>query len=266
MNSEEVRDMVSELLMFCNTYYEKRKNIGDFTNSQKIAELDSTMSQQQNDLPIRYHVHVDADRISKSLEKKLLETGYQVTDFIKHDGTEPRPRFIRTKKFIDSKKYNIALKEVTQSCKLDSEFVGFVEGEVIAGVKNIEYKIFTNVVPLPFLASTEYEPGGYSKNSDMHVTLCPIRTDRRILESLIIMGYSCVLSEKPWGLAAVFSLQGSKEIISRAYEETCRFLTKCGGAAKCCIKDERISFLWVSGENAPKTRVVKKMNWNSSGI
>ncbi len=207
----EARNMVSELLEFCNIAHRNNYKVNNQLNFESPSSLKYYSPTKQNKPPIRFHIHIDADKISAPLENKLLDAGYQVSDFIKHNGGEARPRFIRTTKFTNVRKYNFMLNEAFNLCKQDIEFIGFVEGEVIVKNQNINFTKYANVAPMPFIASTEHEPGGYSKDSDMHVTLCPAQSDRRVLESLISMGFSCVLSQKSWGLAAVFSLQGSKK-------------------------------------------------------
>ncbi|WP_089724333.1 hypothetical protein [Candidatus Thiosymbion oneisti] len=207
----------------------------------------------------RFHIHVDADRLSGSLEAKLKAAGYAESDFLRHDGGEPRPRFIRTLKLDDGRTYKIALQEVTEVCKADDSFIGFVEGEVICARESIIEKEYDPSVPIPFRVSARREPGGFTKTADMHVTLCPLESHPQLIERLFCMGFSLVLAPKPSGLMAVFSLQGTRETIGCLFKATCEYLRAAGGAAQCSTKDERITWLWVSGADAPATRVITKV-------
>ena len=244
--------VVAEMLLYCRAVDEEKKRTGKQGNplqnlmGSEAHELDNSL----------FHVHVDADCLSEELDENLAKAGFTKSDFLTHSGGEPSPRYIRTLKSNDPRSYKNVLSRVTAICKNDSVFNGFVEGEVIVNRKNIPFKEYNPQIPIPFKIQAKREPGGESKTADMHITLCPLGSHRQLLENLLEIGFSLVLAPKPNGLMAVFSLQGAKELIGQLFKSTCNYLHVAGGAAQCTLKDERISHLWVSGSDAPATRVI----------
>ncbi len=211
----------------------------------------------------RFHIHIDVDQMSDELETLMDKRGYLTSDFLSHQGQQSSPKFIRTLKFNNTKKYKEELKEITDACKADQSFVGFVEGEVIVNRRASEEKEYDASVPIPFRIKAYREPGGRTKTADMHVGLCPIKSSPELMAQLLTMGFSLVLAPKSSGVLAIFSLQGEAKTIEQLFELTNNYIERAGGASKCTMKDERISWLWVSGDSAPSTRMIANIQFNN---
>lgn len=211
--------------------------------------------------PAKFHVHIDVDQMSDELEAFMSAKGYFTSDFLSHKGQQSSPKLIRTLKFNDTKQYKAELKEITEACKADQRFVGFVEGEVIVSRRSIKEKNYIPSVPIPFQIKAYREPGGQSKTADMHIGLCPLKSNPELMAQLLTMGFSLVLAPKPGGTLAIFSLQGDAKVIGKLFEQTYQYIEKAGGVSNCTMKDERISWLWVSGESAPATRMIADVQY-----
>lgn len=211
--------------------------------------------------PALFHIHVDMDQMSDKLEEFMSAKGYFTSDFLSHKGQQANPKFIRTIKFNDTKSYKAELKEVTEACKGDQSFVGFVEGEVIVTRRTIKEKNYDSSIPIPFQIKAYRVPGGRTKTADMHVGLCPLKSNPELMAQLLTMGFSLVLAPKSSGVLAIFSLQGDAKTIEKLFEHTFHYIEKAGGVSNCTMKDERISWLWVSSESAPATRIITNVQF-----
>lgn len=209
----------------------------------------------------RFHLHVDCDRASPWLLEALEVAGYADGSFVRPDGSQSSPRYVRTLKVCDPKQFKREARWLTRTIQRDGQFVGFVETEVIVRRVSIARSATVLTPAPPFVAHVRKEPGGRSKQADLHVSLCASESDPRIVSQLVQMGLSYAFLPKPWGSAAVFSLQGGRRIIAEAFSALEGFLRGSGGAARCSIKEERIASLWVSGDDAPAMNVIDRIDW-----
>lgn len=80
---------------------------------------------------VRFHLHVDCDRASPWLLETLEGAGYDDGSFVRPDGSQSSPRYVRTLKVRDPKQFKREAKWLTRTIQRDGQFVGFVETEVI---------------------------------------------------------------------------------------------------------------------------------------
>jgi hypothetical protein len=200
-------------------------------------------------------------RVAEVGLETLEVAGYVDGSFVRPDGSQSSPRYVRTLKVQDPKEFKRESRWLTRTVQRDGQFVGFVETEVIVRRVPIARSATVLTPAPPFVAHVRKEPGGRSKQADLHVSLCASESDPRIVSQLVQMGLSCAFLPKSWGSAAVFSLQGGRRIIAEAFSALEGFLRGSGGAARCSIKEERIASLWVSGDDAPPMNVIDRIDW-----
>ena len=80
------------------------------------------------------------------------------------------------------------------------------------------------------------EPGSF-RESEIHVTLNRDKSDSRLL--YVLQNEICMLSgfiPKPYGIAQIFTAQGTQAQINQIRTSLCDYLHKVGGAVNCKIK------------------------------
>jgi hypothetical protein len=138
---------------------------------------------------------------------------------------------------------------------------GYVEGECVAFERDIPTRPFDVSVGLPFTFSTEPVPEGAFRETEIHITLDRDKSDPRLLNSLVEMGFFAAYLPKPYGIAQVLTAQGSKDNILALLDPLVRYLETAGGAVKCRVKEERIAKWWKSSPDAAVPPVVNTIHW-----
>ena len=196
-----------------------------------------------------FHIHVDAFEISPEFKRFLTaELGFYRSDFAGHpegvEGFEPPHHF--TLKLEEVNQFRSRFDDVVRTARAGTPMRGYVEGEFIAEDLQIHERPFDESVPAPFrVAKTNLLPGHF-RESEIHVTLDRDRSDSRLIEALMGMGFFAAYLPKPYGRAQIFTVQGSRAFIGELMPDLLAFLKSAGGAVSCSVKEERISAWWMS--------------------
>jgi len=211
-----------------------------------------------------FHIHIDAKRISQDFECCLLEQfGYQTKDFAQ--GFKKSPSYVPerhlTKKFFDPLAFRKEGRCLMHRLKETQGMTGYVELECVGPEKRIVTKPFNSTINLPFKLSLVHLPDGAFRESEIHITLDHNNSDPTILALLESMGMYSAFMRKPWGMAQILTVQGSKEKISLIHKVLEKYLSEAGGVVGCCIKEERILDFWMSAPDIPRPPVVDEIMW-----
>ena len=195
-----------------------------------------------------FHIHVDAFEISREFVNALTQCGFYRSDFAGHpegvEGFEP-PHHL-TLKLNDGEQFRAHFQSVVTNAKADQSLRGYVEGEFIAEDVQIEEKPFCESVRIPFRIAQKNLPQGQFRESEIHVTLDRDRSHPKLIEALTSMGFFAAYIPKTYGVAEIFTIQGSRLAISELLPELLTFLRSAGGAVSCTVKEERIVAWWMS--------------------
>jgi len=209
-----------------------------------------------------FHIHVDAFELAPNFERFLVETcGFYRSDFAGHpegvEGFEP-PHHL-TWKVRDGDEFRACFDQVVSRAKHTGAMRGYVEGEFIAADLDITARSFDADIAAPFqIEKTPLAPGGF-RESEVHITLDRDRSDPRLLGALTQMGFFAAYIPKPYGIAEIFTAQGSRSDVSRLLPATVDFLKAAGGAVSCSVKEERVAAWWVSDRNVTLPPVIGRL-------
>lgn len=217
-----------------------------------------------------FHIHIDAVRVSPEFERYITEElHFWRSDFSgapegaeafypqNHftlklaTGKEFRSLFDRVRRYADERK---KYADERQAMK------GYIEGEFIALQKHFEAQPFKEGVEPPFkLRRRSLEPGKF-RESEIHITLDKNRSDPRLIGMLTDMGLFSAYIPKSYGVAQVFTVQGTKAQIQQLATMLCDFLDSVGGAVECSIKEERIADKWLSEDGLTLPPVIDSID------
>jgi len=214
-----------------------------------------------------FHIHVDATSLKPAFESFLLENGFVRTDFAGHpEGADAfeAPNHL-TLKLTDSVAFQQSFDRVIAKAEETSGLDGYVEGEFIPLDADIPDRPYREGVAAPFRAdSGNIEPGSF-RETEIHVTLDRNRSDRRLLDALTRMGFFSAYMNKPYGVAQIFTVQGSRGQIDRLLPKLLEYLEACGGTSHCSVKEERVAKWWLSSDSVSLPPVIKKIGWEGVG-
>jgi hypothetical protein len=208
-----------------------------------------------------FHIHVDAAWVSPEFEIFLKrELRFFRTDFVGADGGKTEPFNHLTLKTRNSRVFRSAFARVVAYAQSHEAMAGYVEGEVISLDEAFVWSPHDPNVPVPFkLEMTSLSPKTF-RESEFHLTLCPERTDPRLLQKLTEMGLLMIYMPKSWGIALVYTAQGKRDLIRSLVLHLSAFLKKAGGAAMCSLKEERVANWWASDETVKFPPVVRAVH------
>jgi hypothetical protein len=182
------------------------------------------------------------------------------------DGGDAEPKNHLTLKLDCPRAFKQTFGSVVARAAAQREMAGYVEGEYIALDREIEDKPFDDRAAIPFsLGLRHLEPGTF-RQSEIHIALCPERSDTRLLRNLTEIGLATIYIPKPWGLSLIFTAQGTRRTIRDICSGLVRYLETAGGAARCSVKEERIAKWWVSGEDVRLPAVVHEIKDGGGSI
>ena len=196
-----------------------------------------------------FHVHVDAHSLAGHFEEYLVDRlGFYRSDFAGHpEGTEGyEPAHHLTRKTTSSQEFKELFEQVSAYAKQGGAMRGYIEGEFVPVDKEIEERPFDETVPLPLRLKTGSLPPGRFRETEIHIALSRDSSDPRLLQNLMEMGFFGAYLPKSYGVAAIFTAQGSRQDIDQILPALERYLNNAGGAVACSIKEERIANWWVS--------------------
>ena len=206
-----------------------------------------------------FHIHVDAIEIEDSFEAFLNMLNFSRSDFCGHrEGLahfEPPNHF--TFKCQDGKTFRNIYDQLFQYCRTHTPLKGYLEAEFVPIDLDLPEKPY-NHFPIPFVAELEPLNSGF-RESEIHITLDSKRSEPQLLSQLLEMGFFSAFIQKQYGVAEVFTLQGTKRQISDILPIVKSWLIKSGGAKNCSLKEERIIEWWVSHDSLDLPPIIKSI-------
>jgi hypothetical protein len=214
-----------------------------------------------------FHIHIDAKNIKSQFEKILIDNhkfGYK--NFIKRQDLNPSyaPETHLTHKTQDPNRASQIFKDIHTYLEQNPDsMTGYVEHEYIPETISIKYRTFNPDVPLPFQLELGDLAIGAFRENEIHITLDRDNSDPRLLESLRQMGFFSALRQKDYGIAEIFTTQGSYQDIQKVLPMIVSYLNQAGGAGACVVKEERIIHSWVSSPDYKLPPVIKAIQTSS---
>jgi hypothetical protein len=213
-----------------------------------------------------YHIHVDASVIGRGFEEYLANTGFVRTDFAGHpegaDGFEA-PNHL-TLKLYDSAQFRKTFEAVQAEAKAISGITGYLEGEFIPVDRDLAYAPYREGVAVPFQVTNQPIAKGTFRETEIHITLDRDRSDPRLLSTLSGMGFFSAFMHKSFGVAQIFTVQGSRSQIDQLLPSLIEYIETCRGAANCSVKEERVAQWWLSDANVKLPPVIGEIAWTDN--
>jgi hypothetical protein len=198
----------------------------------------------------KYHVHIDAVTASEqSLAYAVDEFGFTDTSFahLPTDVEHYEPNIHYTLKTDSLAEVRAAMQALRERFSRSPDFEGYLEAEYIQSDVDLSDRETMDFRPvLPFSTRKRSLERGAFRQSEVHATLLTPDFHCPVADGLRAMGFFTALMQKPYGLAQVFTLQGSLRQISEVYSSTYDYLERCGGYTNASIKEERIIDWWLS--------------------
>ena len=212
------------------------------------------------------HIHVDASSIRRDLIEVLGGLGFWRSDFSDQqmDSYAPLHHFtLKPQAAGDFKRvFDFLLAWLEDN---PGSMEGYLEGEVVPIDEMLEEKPFNKEVPPPFAVEVSGLKPGEFRQSEIHITLDRDKSNPTLRKRLREMGMFSACLPKTFGMAEVFTLQGSQSQIDRLLPSLRRYLQQAGGAVHCSIKEERIARWWVSRRELALPPVVSSITWKENG-
>jgi hypothetical protein len=212
-------------------------------------------------IPERFHIHIDAETIDPRLSSALLDSrGFSEKNFIREGqrGSEYSPHVHVTQKYWDKASFDKDFDFVLAQIGAGAELKGYVEGEYIALNRQFQYKPRQNAVAAPFKLALGQLPEGTFRQTELHLTVSQEESDPAVLEALFDMGFFCAYAPKSYGMAQVFTVQGSYRNIAEIIPLLTGFIEE-GGLAHVRLKEERIVRSWVSSASIVLPPIVEEI-------
>ena len=204
------------------------------------------------------HIHVDATEISSELAQYLQTLGFWRSDFVEHgehEGYEP-VHHLTVKPPTTSEFREIFDRVIDWIGCNPGCLEGYIEGEVIPLDLDIEEKCFRGDIPIPCKIATATLLPGRFRESEIHITLDRDRSHPELRRRLREIGLFSACLPKSYGIAEVFTVQGSQRDIGVLLPLLRRYLTDAGGGVRCSIKEERVARWWMCRPDIPLPPVV----------
>jgi hypothetical protein len=213
-----------------------------------------------------FHVHVDATTLSNDFEERLIgDLEFFRNNFCGHpEGAQAfEPRVHLTRKVESADEFRRLFRLVEQRAMNPAAMSGYLEGEFVAYDQTIPEHSFDASVRPPFKLKLESLPAGTFRESEIHITLRRDSSDPIQLQRLLSMGLFAAYLPKSYGTAEIFTVQGSRLVITELFSPLIEYLRQAGGVTDCTIKEERIAAWWVSGSDVLLPPVVQAIEWLS---
>lgn len=211
--------------------------------------------------PERFHIHIDAEWIDPCLSKELLEAyGFSEKNFVREGrrGSEFSPHVHITRKYPDrvsfDRDFDFILREIGEGRSLE----GYVEGEFIALNRSFSTSRRSGSTRLPFIVEVAPLAPGSFRQTELHLTVSSAESDPEVLDTLFEMGFFCAYAPKDYGMAQVFTMQGSYRNIAVITPLLIGFIEQ-GGLARARLKEERIVRWWTSSATCALPPVVARI-------
>jgi hypothetical protein len=208
-----------------------------------------------------FHIHIDAKNINTQFEKVLIEQySFECKNFIQRQdlNLSYAPETHLTYKTNDSNRSSQIFRDIRNYLEQNPDsMIGYVEYECIPEKIPIEYQTFNPDVPIPFQLELGDLAIGAFREDEIHITIDRDNSDRRLRESLRQIGFFSASRQKDYGIAEIFTTQGSYQDIQKVLPMIVSYLNQAGGAATCVVKEERIIHSWVSSPDYKLPPVIK---------
>ncbi len=221
------------------------------------------MQQEPNNKRL-FHLHVDGLCLPLAAAEYMATSVFEETPFCKEmmgDGFEAPHHF--TLKTTDPRTFKSTFED-TVAYLSKTEFEGYVEGECIAYDMDIEHSI-SEPVSLENLSPefSDLNPGEF-RETELHITL-KHHENHKAVAALKRIGFFSAFMDKPFGLAEILTVQGSKRAIGALENHVIRFLQSRDDISDCSIKREDIAKFWLSDPNVKRAQVMQDLEINQRG-
>ena len=211
--------------------------------------------------PELFHIHIDAEAMDRRLSAALLgERGFSEKNFIREGqrGSEYSPHIHITRKYWDRASFDRDFDYILAQIEAGAELEGYVEGEFIALNRQFAFEPRQESPLPPFKVVLGALPQGAFRQTEVHLTVSAEQSDANMLEALFEMGFFCAYAPKPYGMAQVFTMQGSYRHIAAILPPLTNFI-EGGGLAHARLKEERIVRWWVSNSSVALPPVIHQI-------
>jgi hypothetical protein len=214
-----------------------------------------------------FHIHVDATHVAKQFEDHLAELGFKRTDFAGHPEGEngyEAPNHL-TLKLYDSERFRTTFDELAATAAATNDAMrGYLEGEFIAVDEDLPDRPFADGIQPPFsVTSASLSPGEF-RETEIHITLDRDRSHPKLISSLVEMGFFSAYMIKNFGVAQIFTVQGSRKQVDALLPKLLTYLRECGGNVSCSVKEERVAKYWLTGPNVSLPPVIQSITWTTN--
>src|ERR1043166_3979 len=143
------------------------------------------------------------------------DIGFWRSDFSGHpDGVEHfEPPHHLTLKVSSSAEFRESFDRLIDYATNCLSIKGYIEGEFIARDEDLPARPFNPSVKIPFRFTKSNLVDGRFRETEIHVVMNRDKSDPRLLQSLLDMGLYTAYMEKPYGIAQIFTVQGSRKKI-----------------------------------------------------
>ncbi len=211
-----------------------------------------------------FHIHVDAQTLTLDFEQLLRgQLGFILQNFL-HDHVEVsyEPAYHLTARPKNSQEFKTIFGQVKEYVESHpGALTGYIEGECIPEDIDLVEKPFDPSIKLLFKVSCTQLPPGKFREDEIHVSLARDESDPRLLQALTAMGLFVGYLPKKQGVAAIYTVQGSRQHISELMPALTYYLQRAGGGVRCSIKEERIADSWMSSPDIRLPPVIDKISW-----
>ena len=132
--------------------------------------------------------------------------------------------------------------------------------------QDVETEAYREGVEIPFRVASSPIARGDFRETEIHITLDRDRSDPRLLAALTEMGFFSAFMNKSYGVAQIFTVQGSRQQIDALLPRLVKYLEACGGAVNCSVKEERVARWWLSDPGVVLPPVISEIAWGSSVV
>lgn len=214
-----------------------------------------------------FHIHVDACEMTEAFGRRLEQMGFAKAPFVAVEERSFAPEFHYTLKPSEEPIYKSAfngLKELwTRQRQEGPAARGFIEGECIAFDEILHEGIIDESIDIPFqVQERELDPGEF-RESEIHITMNRDASNTSLQKKLLRMGFYLAANVKAYGVAHIFTIQGTRKQIRDIWPPTLAFIKAHGGAVNGKIKEERIIDWWTSDGGVLLPPVIARVDFAS---
>jgi hypothetical protein len=202
----------------------------------------------------QFHIHVDAVEMDSKFEATLktdfgfYRVEYSIDEHSVDLGDECPPHECHwTLKTSDTRHFKAIVKKLFAILETAKPIRrGYVECEHIAFAQKFDLPRYKEAA-IPFRLKMRAPRPGAFRESEIHVTLSRDESDPRLIDALQNrIGMLSGFIPKEWGVAQIFTAQGTRAQINQIRDPLYQFLLRAGGAVRCSMKEERTVHYWMS--------------------